>query len=160
MKNLIDKAAGLSEDSAIFAARRQRPEFVDGTEACRASILSPENDLGLTSDFRAALAARLATAIGQPVLGTLYRDYLSKSPSPVLQAIANGDAASGDPVLVAMVRHADLVTQTPRQSCKQDIEALAAAGLTNPQIVAISELVAFVNYEARVVAGLALLEHD
>lgn len=158
MQNLIDKAADLREGGIVFTTRRQRPEFVDGTEACRASILSPRTNLGLGPDFRAALAARLAMAIGQPTLGTLYRHYLSEAASPALLAVADGAVPTGDPMLVAMVHHADLVTKTPRQSRKQDIERLAAAGLSNPQIVAISELIAFVNYEARVVAGLALLE--
>lgn len=46
---------------------------------------------------------------------------------------------------------------TPSKAARSDIERLEAAGLTNPQIVALSELIAFVNFQTRVAAGLRLL---
>ncbi|UIY32416.1 hypothetical protein LZK73_27280 (plasmid) [Neorhizobium galegae] len=77
-----------------------------------------------------------------------------------LASIASGaeTAAAADAFTSAIIRHADLVTQTPRNSSRADIERLEKAGLSNPQIIALSELIAFVNYEARVLAGLSLLE--
>ena len=60
MIDAMDKAAGLSEDDALFTARRFRPEFVQGAEACRLSVLQPANDQGLGRDLRLALARRMA----------------------------------------------------------------------------------------------------
>ena len=47
MIDAMDKAAGLSEDDALFTARRFRPEFVQGAEACRLSVLQPVCRTGL-----------------------------------------------------------------------------------------------------------------
>jgi len=49
------------------------------------------------------------------------------------------------------------VTQQPIQATEQHIRLLEQAGLTNPQIVALSELIAFVNFQTRVAAGLRLM---
>ena len=60
MTDAMDKAAGLSPDDALFRARRFRPEFVEGAELCRLSVLQPANDQGLAPALRVALARRLA----------------------------------------------------------------------------------------------------
>jgi uncharacterized protein YciW len=46
----------------------------------------------------------------------------------------------------------------PREATRQDIEALKVVGLSEADIVRLSELAAFVNYQLRVVAGLKLLK--
>ena len=57
-----------------------------------------------------------------------------------------------------MARHADLLTISPREASRGDIEALKAAGVAEPDIVRLAELAAFVNYQLRVVAGLKVLK--
>ena len=57
-----------------------------------------------------------------------------------------------------MARHADLLTLAPRKATRNDIDALKAAGLGEADIVRLSELAAFVNYQLRVIAGLKLLK--
>jgi uncharacterized protein YciW len=55
------------------------------------------------------------------------------------------------------VRHVDLVTVTPREATSDDISRLSKAGLSNAQIVALCELIAFVNFQTRVATGLRLM---
>ncbi|MGC2779965.1 MAG: hypothetical protein WA418_30435, partial [Bradyrhizobium sp.] len=57
----------------------------------------------------------------------------------------------------AMARHADLLTLSPRNATRDDIATLRAAGVGDPDIVRLSELAAFVNYQLRVIVGLMLL---
>ena len=71
--------------------------------------------------------------------------------------IESGCATDLDEPLATIARHADLVTLTPSKAEARHIALLAEAGLTNPQIVALSELIAFVNFQTRVAAGLRLL---
>ncbi len=52
--NVVDAVAGIAPGSALYAVRRARPEFVDGVEACRATVLWPKNDQGLPSTLRIA----------------------------------------------------------------------------------------------------------
>ena len=79
--------------------------------------------------------------------------------------VASGDTSLADPGfdggenprLQAILRHTDLVTCRPKDAVTGDIAALKLAGIAEPDIVRLSELIAFVNYQARVVAGLRLM---
>lgn len=64
----MDRAAGLNPAGEVFALRGQRPEYVTGAEACRTSVLAPEDDLGLAPPLRAAIARRVALSAGNDVL--------------------------------------------------------------------------------------------
>ena len=57
-----------------------------------------------------------------------------------------------------MARHADLLTLAPRKATRADITALKDAGVSEADIVRLSELAAFVNYQQRVIAGVRLLK--
>lgn len=157
MSDVIDQAAGLTPDEALYQTRRLRPEFVEGAEACRVSVLTPEDDQGLSADLRIALAQRMAVLNGD---APLQRDYQSQlaalNPSEALLALAAGEKVSEEP-LATIARHADRVTQQPIEATEQHIRLLEQAGLSNSQIVALSELIAFVNFQTRVAAGLRLM---
>ena len=56
-----------------------------------------------------------------------------------------------------MLRHTDLVTVDPKEAVDGDIAALKSAGLEDADIVRLSQLIAFVSYQIRVVAGLRLI---
>lgn len=157
----IDILSGIKPDSELYRVRRERPDYVEGTELCRRTVLEPGHGFGIGHATRAALAARMARLIGRHDLARTYDLMLQLAGSDeTLAAIASGLelAPDADIVTHALVRHADLVTKTPRDNTRADIERLEAAGLSNPQIIALSELIAFVNYEARVIAGLEALE--
>jgi uncharacterized protein YciW len=153
----MDKAAGLSPHDTLFATRRFRPEFVQGAEECRLSVLSPANDQGLAPGLRVALARRMAALNADPVLVAEYDVQLAQLvPTEQLLALARGETDLEEPV-AAIARHVDLVTLTPQRAQASDIALLAQAGLNNPQIVALSELIAFVNFQTRIAAGLRLM---
>ncbi|MNE84154.1 hypothetical protein D3C80_1810280 [compost metagenome] len=56
----------------------------------------------------------------------------------------------------AIVRFTDLVTVRPREATRSDLEALKTVGMSDADIVRLTELLAFVNYQLRVVAGFKL----
>lgn len=157
MSDAIDQAAGLTPQDALYQTRRLRPEFVEGAERCRQSVLTPDDDQGLTADVRLALAQRMAAQNGDAALQRAYQAQLAqRQPSAALLALAEG-AQPAETALAAMACHADLITQQPIQATEQHIRLLEQAGLSHPQIVALSELIAFVNFQTRVAAGLRLL---
>lgn len=157
MIDAIDKAAGLSPDDALYSARRFRPEFVEGAELCRLSVLQPHNDQQLTAAFRLAVAARIATLNADSALTDEYLTQLQAlTPDAELLVLAAGKETL-QPRLAAIVRHIDLVTVTPSRAEANDMRLLEQAGLNNPQIVALSELIAFVNFQIKVATGLRLM---
>ena len=157
MIDAMDKAAGLSPDDGLFTSRRFRPEFVQGAEECRLSVLQPTNDQGLVPDLRAALARRMAGLNADQVLMAEYdTQMVGLGSTEQLRALAHGATELDEP-LATIARHVDLITLTPSRAEAKHITLLADAGLNNPQIVALSELIAFVNFQTRVAAGLRLL---
>ena len=151
----LPAALEVTDGSILDALRSRRPEFVEGAEACRAAVLFPEEDLGLSRDLRAALGRRVAAGAGNPELLESY----PVPAGPDLQALAGGGMPD-DPALAALARHADMIAATPAKAGREHLQALLDAGYTVAQIVALSELLAYACYQIRVVHGLNLLAED
>ncbi|MTD27312.1 CMD domain-containing protein [Erwinia sorbitola] len=157
MIDAIDKAAGLDAEDALYGTRRFRPEFVEGAELCRLSVLHPENDQGLSTDWRLAVALRIATLNDDAALVAQYSTQLAEfTPDAALFDFARGATPPDEP-LATLARHVDLVTLTPGKADAGTVARLDAAGWNNPQIVALSELIAFVNFQTKVASGLRLM---
>ena len=53
--------------------------------------------------------------------------------------------------------HVDRVTTSPDSATKSDFDSLLAAGLSPHAVVSLSQLIAYVNFQSRVLAGLRML---
>ena len=62
--------------------------------------------------------------------------------------------------LAAILRHTDLLTTDPGGASRPAIDELRAHGLAARDIVTISQLIAFLSFQVRVLAGLRLLAED
>jgi uncharacterized protein YciW len=156
--HLIETLSGA--DSGLVGVLAERAEILGLSQAAHDAVLLPREPGGIGHAERAALAARMARANADAALAEHYRELLRRAgESPALLAITEGaaPAVDNDTRLRAIIRHVDLVTLAPRDATKADIAALKAAGLSEPDIVRLAELIAFVNYQARVIAGLRLL---
>jgi uncharacterized protein YciW len=141
---LIDSLLGIAPDSAMGQLRRRRPEALRHAEGAFRELLLPADPGGLSLPERAAVAMRVAAREGDAALATRYRDMLG------------GDAPSS-PRLDALLAYADKVALSPEATSRADIDALAALGLSSRDIVAATQLIAFVPYQVRVIAGLRAL---
>lgn len=137
-----------------------RPELMAASEANAQAALFPHDPGGLSLAERLALASRIAALNADDALARHYRGKLAEQDAgAVLDHLADPGWAAppADARLAAIQRHADLVTRNPRNATKQDIAALVAAGVAEPDIVRLSQVIAFVNYQLRVIAGLRLI---
>ena len=62
--------------------------------------------------------------------------------------------------LAALLRYADLVAARPAEVSQAIIDALSAMGLTPRDIVALTQLVSFVPYQVRLLAGLRAMMQE
>jgi uncharacterized peroxidase-related enzyme len=145
--DVIDTAAGLAPSSALQIARRFRSTVVQATQASHEALLH-EPVTGLTTTDRLRVAVHCCEAAQAHQLAAHYRALLVQQPA--------GDAST--PALPAMLTWAGLLTTDPRRGDRAALQALQAAGLADPAIVALAQLVAFLSYQTRVVAGLVALE--
>jgi len=158
LTTLIETLVGVPATSRLGQALATRAEILRLSEAAHDAVLVPREPGGLSHGLRAALAARMCRHVGDRALAAHYESYLAHSSDLDIAALAQPDGTCGDPLGDAMARHADLLTLAPREATRQDIAALKAAGVGEADIVRLSELAAFVNYQLRVVAGLNLLK--
>lgn len=82
----IDTALDIAPGSPLHALRAKRPAFVAGAEACRAAVLFPQEDLGLSSALRNALARRVSAGAGNARL----TDGFALPSDPALATLAPG----------------------------------------------------------------------
>jgi len=157
MTTLIEKLAGIAAGSKLGGALKTRAEVLRLSEAAHDAVLVPRDPGGLSHALRAALSARMCRHVGNAALVAHYEGYLAHCGDTDVAALAHPGGVSGDPRQDAMACHADLLTVSPRNATRDDIAALKAAGVGEPDIVRLSELAAFVNYQLRVIAGLMLL---
>lgn len=158
--DLIDQLAGLTSGDDLFTLRHQREKVAVATQGSYDSLFDPElKDLGLDERVLVALyACRLShadelTAHYQSRLATL--TVPAEQLNVVLQG--NPDTLSNDRLRAILVFTRTLI-ENPIEGDKAAIETLPKAGLTIPAVVALAQLIAFVSYQIRVVAGLKAMK--
>ena len=134
----------LAANPRIASVMAQRATLMAATEANAQAVFAPRDPGGLSVAARLAFAERIAELNGDASLAAHYH---------ARQAAAPGE----DGRLEAMRRHVELVTAAPRQATQADITALPQAGVADSDIVRLSQLIAFVNYQVRLLAGLRLI---
>jgi uncharacterized protein YciW len=142
--DVIDRAAGLAPGDALHHARRFRAKVVEATQASHDALLRQPVD-GVSTEDRLRVAVRVCTLAGATTLARHYEALLAAAP---------GGDAPASPALPAMLDFAAALPSDPRSGDRAAIEALRNAGLDDAAIVALAQLVAFLSYQLRVVAGL------
>ena len=145
----MDTLAGIS-GSALAALRRQRPDVVKHLQGSDDVIFAPQDDGGFTRAEREAAALRIATLLRDGVLETHYRKRLA--------ALGADRSRSPEQRGDAVLAHVERVTTNPDAAAKADIDRLLGAGLTPHAVVSLSQLIAYVNFQSRVLAGLRMLK--
>ena len=134
-------AAGLHGESAVSAFYRAKlAANADGAALIEA--INAEIERGTTSGPYGAFPAGPLSVENKT--GLIYR--VSADRKPVLGAR-----------LVAALEHAHLLVFRPRDAASSDMNVLLEAGWSNTGIVTLSQLVAFLSFQVRVVAGLRVL---
>ncbi len=148
--DVIDRAAGLAPGQPLFSARRFRSPVVLATQASHdAVLLLPLPGLSVADRLRVAVHVCQASDAS-----SLAQHYFE-----LLKTQVNADLPHS-PALNAMKHFAATLTTHPRSGDRAAIEALKAAGLDDEAVVALAQLVAFLAYQTRVVAGLQAMKAE
>jgi uncharacterized peroxidase-related enzyme len=136
IEDLIDTLAALPPDSALARLRHERAAIRGHTQGAYRALLHPEQPGGLSRQARAALAWRCA---------------VDERDGPLAAHFAGLGGGEAEGVLAEYGRR---VATAPGGIRQGDIDALRAAGLSPQDIVAATQLVAFVPFQVRLLAGL------
>ena len=145
--------AGVEVDGKTAEAISGRQNIIEMTQAAEDAVLRPRDAGAFGHELRAALAARVAKLAEDDRLSAHYL------------ADAGDMAALGDPAqtgaaqgLSAVVAFVDKVANQTRDMAAEDVSGLQAAGVEDADIVRLCELVAFLAYQTRLIAGLRLMQ--
>lgn len=158
-KDVLAAIVGIEPGSALADVVAVRADIMALTQKTHDAALTPEDPGGLSHTERAALALRIARINDHKAFEDHFEAMLEKAQTPD-SAVRMADTwfdGGSDLRARALIRHVDLVAHAPKDATRRDIELLQEAGIADADIVRLSELVAFVSYQIRVAAGLALM---
>ncbi|MGQ7847590.1 hypothetical protein ACUNV4_24070 [Granulosicoccus sp. 3-233] len=146
--------SGIPDKSPIMDALQTRSNVLQMTQQAEDAVLKPVDCGAWSHSLRAALAARIALNNALPELAEHYMALMSEDDC---LAIANTDGDGSEQHLAHVVKYMDSVAVSPRDVVDADISALQQHGVSDADIVRLTELNAFMAYQVRLVAGLNLL---
>ena len=187
MSDVIDTLVGIAPGSKMDALRANRSEARKHAQASYAALFEPREWSGVTRDERFAVASFVAGLHGEPQTSAFYASKLSPAlraavaeevaaaktqgpygsypkgplsaedmPGPTYRVSAPGCRDLGAR-LTAAFEHTHMLVFHPRDANAGSLQALIDAGWTTTDIVTLSQLVSFLAYQIRVVAGLRVL---
>ncbi|MDX3805335.1 hypothetical protein ACXIUS_07995 [Bosea thiooxidans] len=136
-------------------AAQTRSDIVEMSRKAEEAVTAPRDPGAFPTEWRLAMAARIAALNG---LDNLAEHYRAKIAEPALRALAVPGAPGRVAREQAVLAFMDKVAAETRTVAAEDIEGLKAAGVADADIVRLCELNAFMSYQARVLAGLAILK--
>ena len=157
--DVIDQIIGGDPSGRIAALRAQKPELADELQAYYRSIFAPADRSAAEFPLidRALVAIRVAAHTGSTAVVDWYARLAEENgadPALIARAKDVDSPWDDDTTLGAAIGRADLVTLRPADTQAADIQLLKDAGLNPAGILSLSQTIAFVNYQLRLIAGL------
>lgn len=157
--DVVNAILGIDDSSPIAKLRNQKPELAEQLQAYYDAIFHPteESAAELSSRDRYLIAARVASHTSSDAVVEWYttKAVCDGVPAEAIDRIRDVSAGWSDQTtLGAAIRHADLVTLTPSQTSQESLQRLKDAGLTPAGILSLAQVIAYVSYQLRLIAGL------
>jgi CMD domain protein len=185
--DVIDYLVGIEPGSRLDAVRAHRQQARDNAQLSYLSLFRPNAPDEVTPNERHALAVFVAWLHQQADIGEFYAESLNAGLKAHIDAEIAAGAGHGPyghyptgplsvedvpgaryqvssanktalgPRLSAAFAHVHLLVFHPRDAASETLQALLDAGWSTTGIVTISQLVAFLSFQIRVIVGLRTL---
>lgn len=163
--DLIDRLAGIENGSPMQGLRHQRDKVRAATQGSYEALFDPAlGGLSVTERLLVALyACRLTPA---PELAAHYHERVVAecADAQAIAAVATGETGETgeitEPRLHAMLSFTRSLVEHPVDGDRAALQALLAAGITTAAAIALAQLIAFVSYQTRLVAGLCAIQME
>ena len=158
-QDVVDQVAGLADGSATHALRHAREKVATATQGSYDALFDATLP-GLTLGERLLVALYVCRLTPAHELAEHYRARLAATPvdANALQAVEHGDVdALPDIRLRAILTFTRTLIERPIEGDRDALLRLPAAGLATADVVTLAQLIAFLSYQTRLVAGLRAL---
>ncbi len=144
--DIIDHCTRLAPSDALYALRRERLKIVESTQGSYDAMFD-DAVVGVSVAERLSIAKHACELSCAHSLAAHYTQRLNKA----------SDAAATERVRALLTFTKKLIIK-PIDGDRKAIEALQDVGLSAPAIVAVGQLIAFLSYQIRLVAGLEAMQ--
>ncbi|AQZ61346.1 unnamed protein product [[Actinomadura] parvosata subsp. kistnae] len=188
--DVIDHLAGITPGSSLDRLRDRRPDAREHAQRGYDALFTPDDEGEVTLVERDAVAAFVTGLHQDLTVARFYADRLAELSPGLLKAVETEIEAgratgpygvyegalaaeslegpryrASDPAalgvrLAAAFEHAHLLVFRPREARADALRDLRAAGWSETGVVTLSQLVAFLSFQVRVVTGLRLLNQE
>lgn len=143
-QDLLARLAEIAPNSPLAQARATRQTATEGIEASYQRLFVPQDAGGFGVTERLLLAQRISEWHGDRQLATHYAQLQQTQPTD-------------SPRLQAALDHAERLVFKPAGAEARHLQALQQAGWSLDEIVTLSQLIAFVSFQSRLLYGYRLL---
>ena len=160
--DVIDSILGPESAIAVSVLRSEKPELAAQMQDYYDAVFDPAPDSAqaLSPAKRWLIAVRTASHTKSAAVVEWYSAQALRSgvdENSIAKAANVSKHWTDEPGMTAILRHVDLIVTHPVDSSRFNIEALSDAGLTPAEIVALSQVVAYVSYQLRLIAAFRAL---
>jgi uncharacterized protein YciW len=156
----VDRLVGLIEEDQTYQVRHQRDKVVAATQGSENGLFDPTLD-GLTVTERLYVALFACVLTPAPELTKEYAERLIRlgADTEIIDFVSAGALENiQSPRLHTILKFTHTLITDPVKADRQALLALPQAGLSTPEVVTLAQLIAFVSYQVRLVAGLMAMK--
>jgi CMD domain protein len=156
--DVINTLAGIADGSPLAALRALKPDVQTYTQGSDDALFNSTDPDGLSLVERELVGLHVAKLTNTPEVAARHRTRLKafNADAALIGAAEIGDART-TPRLAAIFHFTEALTREPRAATPADIVQLQAAGLSDKDVVTLGQLIAYLNYQVRLLAGLRAL---
>ncbi|WP_081101045.1 CMD domain protein [Achromobacter sp. E1] len=159
-KDIVDQLVGLAPGTQTFDVRHKRDKVAAATQGSYDALFDPALP-GLPLADRLLVALYATRITPSPLLAAHYRARAVEAGVPaadIALAESGKPADAADPRLAAILEFTRKLIEKPVEGDEAALKTLPAAGVSTPAVVTLSQLIAFLSYQTRLVAGLVAMK--
>ncbi|RIJ00898.1 CMD domain protein, partial [Achromobacter sp. K91] len=158
--DLVDRLIGLAPGAKTYEVRHFREKVAAATQGSYDALFDPALP-GLSLAERLLVALYATRITPSPLLAAHYRARLNDAgatPADIAVAESGKPSDAATPRLAAILEFTRKLIEKPVEGDEAALKTLPAAGVSTPAVVTLSQLVAFLSYQVRLVAGLEAMK--
>jgi len=158
--DLVDRLIGLAPGAKTYEVRHFREKVAAATQGSYDALFDPALP-GLSLAERLLVALYATRITPSPLLAAHYRARLNDAgatPADIAVAESGKPSDAATPRLAAILEFTRKLIEKPVEGDEAALKTLPAAGVSTPAVVTLSQLIAFLSYQVRLVAGLEAMK--
>ncbi|WP_334159363.1 CMD domain protein [Achromobacter insolitus] len=158
--DLVDRLIGLAPGAKTYEVRHFREKVAAATQGSYDALFDPQLP-GLSLAERLLVALYATRITPSPLLAAHYRARLTDAgatPADIAVAESGKPSDAVTPRLAAILEFTRKLIEKPVEGDEAALKTLPAAGVSTPAVVTLSQLIAFLSYQVRLVAGLQAMK--